>query len=185
MEVRRVKAKDAKDKDAIYIHSSAIEGVHSGTLELADAVGKAAADYRNTRVFDFGFDDPTKVEVKGAGVQRTLVQASGKWSEAGKALDSVGAQSLVDKLRDLKAKGFLTKAGGATELELTVTSNNGQRNEHVVVTKDGAGYAAKRDGEPEYYALDAQVVGDLRQAAQDVKEAVKAPASGEAQKTKK
>jgi Domain of unknown function (DUF4340) len=181
LEVRRAKALDAKGAAAVYVRSSAMEGTHMGTAELADAVGKAAADYRNARVFDFGFDDPGKVEVKGGGLQRTLTQADGKWSEAGKALDSVGAQSLVDKLRELKASGFVTKAGGGTELELTVVSSSGQRNEHVVITKDGAKFAAKRDGELEYYALDAQAVGDLRQAAQDVREAVKS----DGQKSKK
>jgi hypothetical protein len=142
-------------------------------VQLADALAKPAAQYRNTRLFDFGFDRPTRLEVKDGGTTRVFTRDDETWTEAGKTLDSIGAQSLVDKLRELKAASFANAARGAVEVELSAVSNGGKTTERLLISKDGNTFVARRDGEPEYYVLDAKAVEDLRQAANDVKEAPK------------
>jgi hypothetical protein len=61
---------------------------------------------------------------------------------------------------------------GATELEVTATSNTGKSIEKVLIAKDGDHYVAKRDGEPALYQLDPVVVTGLEKAAEDMKPAV-------------
>ena len=58
-----------KDKDNnYYAKSSAVEGVYKVAADLGDALNKGLDDFRNKKLFDFGFSDPTKIELKnGAG----------------------------------------------------------------------------------------------------------------------
>ena len=60
LEVRR-----DKDKN-VYAKSSAVDGVYKTSADVADALDKGVDDFRNKKVFDFGFSDPSKVELKGA-----------------------------------------------------------------------------------------------------------------------
>ena len=59
LEVRR-----DKDKN-VFAKSSAVEGVYKTNADLGDALEKGVDDFRNKKVFDFGFSDPNKVDVKG------------------------------------------------------------------------------------------------------------------------
>ena len=120
--------------------------------------------------------------MKGTGVSRLLIQSDGKWSEGGKPLDSIGAQSVVDKLRELKAVSFAAKPGAEANLELIVVSSNGQRTEHVTVGTAGSGFVARREGEPQYYVLDPKAWSDLLQAAMDVKAVTPVPKPAASQK---
>jgi len=128
---------------------------------------KSADDFRNKKVFDFGFSDPNKVDLKGA----SYVKDGDKWKLAGKAMDNTSVQNLIDKLRDLSATKFAEKGGGAPVFEATVMSNGGKRVEKVVITKQGNDFFAQREGEPSIYVLDGKAVEDLQKAAADVKEA--------------
>src|ERR1035437_7596277 len=166
MEVRR-------DKDKkVFAKSSAVEGLYKANADLADAVEKSVDDFRNKKLFDFGFSDPNKVEVKGA----SYTKVGDKWTANGKTMDNSSVQTLIDKLRDLAATKFAEKGGGEAVLAATVASNSGKRTEKVVISKQGTQYFAQRDGEPSIYELDAKVVEDLQKAASDVKEAPPEPA---------
>ena len=59
LEVRR-----DKDKN-VFAKSSAVEGIYKTSADLADALEKGVDDFRNKKVFDFGFSDPSKVDVNG------------------------------------------------------------------------------------------------------------------------
>ena len=161
MEVRR-----DKDKN-VYARSSAVEGVYKANADLADALEKGLDDFRNKKLFDFGFSDPGKVDIKGA----SYTKAGDKWAAGGKTMDNSSVQNLIDKLRDLAATKFAEKGGGEPVLEASVVSNSGKRTERVVISKQGAQYFAQRDGEPSIYELDGKVVDDLQKAAADVKAA--------------
>src|ERR1035441_7634731 len=76
MEVRR-----DKDKN-VFAKSSAVEGVYKANADLADGVDKGVDDFRNKKVFDFGFSDPSRVEVKGTG----YTKAGDKWTANGKTM---------------------------------------------------------------------------------------------------
>ncbi len=54
---------EGKDKD-YYAKSSVVDGVHKVSKDLGDGVDKALDDFRNKKIFDFGFSDPTKIEFK-------------------------------------------------------------------------------------------------------------------------
>ena len=166
LEVRR-----DKDKN-VFAKSSAVDGVFKVNADLADAVDKGADDFRNKKVFDFGFSDPSKVELKGVA----YTKEGDKWKNGAKVMDNATVQNLIDKLRDLAATKFAEKGGGTPVFEATVTSNSGKRVEKVAISKQGDQYFAQRDVEPSIYELDAKSVDDLIKAATDIKEAAPEPA---------
>lgn len=159
LEVRKGKEKD------YYAKSSAVEGIAKVPADLGDGVDKALDDFRNKKLFDFGFNDPSQVAV---GAQ--LFQKSGeKWMSGGGQMDSAGVQTLIDKLRDLTATGFADKTAGEAFVALSATSSDGKKAERVSVTKQGDAYYATREGEPAIYKLDPKAVDDVQKAAAAVK----------------
>ena len=157
-----------KDKDNnYYAKSSAVEGIYKVASDVGDGLNKGLDDFRNKKIFDFGFSDPTKIDVKGA----TYTKAGDKWMSGSKTMDNGSVQTLIDKLRDLAASKFAETGGGQPVFDAAVTSNNGKRVEKVTVTKQGDKYFAQREGEPSIYELDASTVTDLQNAASAVKEA--------------
>jgi hypothetical protein len=161
-----------KDKDKnYYAKGSAVEGIFKITSDVGDALDKGADDFRNKKIFDFGFTDPSKLEIKnGAGAAVTYTKSGDKWMSGSKAMDNSTVQNLIDKLRDLSATKFPAEGGGAPAFEATVTSNSGKRVEKAAITKQGTQYFAKRENEPSIYELDSKAVEDLQKAASDVKE---------------
>jgi hypothetical protein len=161
-----------KDKDKNYFaKSSAVEGIYKIPADVGDALDKGLDDFRNKKVFDFGFSDPSKVEVQGAVYTKT----GDKWMSNGKAMDNSSVQTLIDKLRDLAAAKFAEAGAGEPVFTATVTSNNGKRVEKVTLRKQGTRYLAQRENEPSIYELDGKAVDDLQSAAKDVKEAAPEP----------
>ena len=157
-----------KSKDDYLAKSSVVEGVHKITKDMGEGVDKALDDFRNKKLFDFGFADPAKVEVKDGGKTVTFEKSGENWMAGGKKMDGTSIQALIDKLRDLAATKFVDSGFTAPSLELTVVSNDGKRTEHVQIASNGI---AKRDGDASLYQLDPNVLNDIRSAAGDVKEA--------------
>jgi hypothetical protein len=156
-----------KDKDkTYYAKSSAVDGIYKVTADLGDGLDKKVDDFRNKKLFDFGWTDPNKIEIGKA----TFEKNGEKWMSGAKQMDSSSVQSMVDKLRDLAASKFLDTGGGMPVLDITVTSNNGKRVEKVSITKQGDAFLAKRESESSIYQLDGKAVEDLQKAANDVKE---------------
>jgi hypothetical protein len=161
-----------KDKDTYYAKSSVVPGVFKATPELATGVDKSVDDFRNKKLFDFGFNDPNKVEMHVDGKTYSFQKGGEDWFSNGKKQDSVSLQSLLDKLRDLTATKFIdTGTLGAPTIDITVASSNGKLTEKVLIAKQGADYIAQRENEPALYGLDAKSVDDLSHAASDVKAA--------------
>jgi hypothetical protein len=156
-----------KNKDNYYAKSSAVAGVYKVSTDFGKAVDKSLNDFRNKKLFEFGFNDPSKVELKGA----SYIKSGDKWMSGAKTMDNSSVQNLIDKLRDLTAATFDERGGGEPVLEATVTSNMGKRVEHLTISKQGNQYFAKREDEPSIYGIDSKAVEDLQKAAADVKEA--------------
>ena len=159
-----------KDKNT-FAKGTAAAGAYKVSSDLADALDKGLDDFRNKKLFDFGFSDPSKVELKTAIYTKT----GDKWMSGSKTMDNGTVQTLIDKLRDLAAMKFVDKGGGTDAFTATVTSNSGKRVEKVTITKLGNQYFAQRENEPSIYELDSKVVDDLTKAAADVKEAAPEP----------
>ena len=160
-----------KDKDKnYYAKSSAVEGIYKVISDFGDGLDKGLDDFRNKKLFDFGWNDPTKLEIHNGTAQATYQKSGEKWMSGGKQMDGPSIQSLVDKLRDLTSTKFLDSGSGASIFEATVTSNDGKRVEKVSIWKQGDKYYAKRESEPTVYELDTKAVEDSRRLLASVKE---------------
>ncbi len=154
-----------KDKDKnYYVKSSSVEGIYKVAADLGDALDKSPDDFRSKKLFDFGFAEPTKVQLQNATYQKV----GEKWMSGSTEMDSISIQGLIDKLRELSASKFADKSGGTPVFEAAVTANdskNNPRTEKVTIAKQGDKYFATRSSEPGVYELDAKAVEDLQKAA--------------------
>src|ERR1041385_2630783 len=61
-----------KDKDkTYYAKSSAVEGIYKVQNDLGEAMNKAVDDFRNKKLFDFAWSDPTKVQIGNVTYQKS------------------------------------------------------------------------------------------------------------------
>jgi hypothetical protein len=158
-----------KNKDDYYAKSSTVAGVFKATPELGMGVDKSLDDFRNKKLFNFGFNDPSKIEMHANGKTYAFQKGGDDWFSNGKKMDSTSVQSFLDKLRDLSATKFVdTGSLGTPSIDITVVSKT---TEKVLIAKQGSDYIAQRENEPALYGLDAKTVDDLSQAASDVKPA--------------
>lgn len=161
-----------KVKDDYYAKSSTVAGVYKVPADLGTGVDKSVDDFRNKKLFDFGFNDPSKIEMHVNGKFYGFQKGGDDWFSNGKKMDSVSVQSFLDKLRDLSASKFIdTGSLGAPTIDITVVSMDGKTTEKVLIAKQGSDYVAQRENEPALYGLDSKTVDDLTQAAADVKPA--------------
>ena len=156
-----------------YAKSSATEGVSRVGNDLGDVLGKSIDDYRNTKIFDFAFSDPTKVSFQDGGKTVAYEKIKDKWMANGKEMDSTSLQAFIDRLRDLSATKFVDTGFTKAAITIVVTSNEGKRTETVELAPAATGtdYIAQRRGEEGLYQISADAVKELRQAASDVKAA--------------
>jgi hypothetical protein len=161
-----------KNKDNYYAKSSVVEGVYKVGTELGQALDKSLDDFRNKKLFDFGYSDPDKIELH-SGAKACFVTKGGAdwWGADGKKLDAGSVQELISKLRDLTASKFVDSGFTQPEIEATVVSNDGKRVEKALISKSGNGYVARRENEPALYGLDSGPVEDLQKAVEAVKPA--------------
>lgn len=159
-----------KVKDDYYAKSSAMDGAYKITKEIGDGLNKSLEDFRNKKVFDFGFSDPTRIEIKDAGQSKVIEKSGENWTSGGKTMDSISVQNLIDKLRDLSAVKFADSGFTTPSLELTVTSKDGEKTEKVQIATAGSNFLARRDNDSSLYQLDGTAVNGLRDAAAGVRE---------------
>jgi len=164
-----------KAKDDYYAKSSMVDGAYKITKEIGDGLNKSLDDFRNKKVFDFGFSDPTRIEIKDGGQTKVIEKSGENWTSGGKSMDSISVQNLIDKLRDLAAAKFVDSGFTTPSLELTVVSNDGKRTEKVQIASAGSNFLARRENDSSLYQLDAKSVEDLREAAAGVREAPPPP----------
>jgi DNA-binding beta-propeller fold protein YncE len=153
-----------KAKDNSYYAKSSV-GIYKTAGDLGDSFTRGVDDYRNKKLFDFGFNDPTKVEINGVAYQKS----GDKWMSGATQYDSGSLQSMIDKLRDLSATKFSEKMAGTQAFTFGITSGDKNRYEKVTIDKDGDAYDAQRDGDPTVYVIDSKTIDDLQKAAAGVK----------------
>jgi hypothetical protein len=158
-----------KSKDDYYAKSSQVEGVQKLSQDFGKMFDKKLDDFRNKKLFDFGFNDPSHIEIKDNGKTTDIDKSGENWTSQGKNLDSVSVQAMLDKLRDLQAAKFAENGFTTPQVELTVVSDSGKKTEKVEIAAAGSNFLAKRDGDATLYQLDSTAVSDLRKAAGDVK----------------
>lgn len=159
-----------KNSDNYYAKSSAVDGAYKVTSDLGQAIDKGLDDFRNKKVFDFGFSDPNKIELHDGNKAYFLTRSGEDWWSNGKKMDPSSVQPFAAKLRDLTADKFPTSGFAGPVIEVTVSSDDGKRTEKISIAKAADGYIAKRDNEPALYQLSSSSIDDLRKAAEEVKE---------------
>jgi hypothetical protein len=161
-----------KSKDDYYAKSSLVPGVFKAAADLGTGVDKSLDDFRNKKLFSFGFNDPSKIDIHANGKTFSFQKGGDDWFSNGKKLDSTSVQALLDKLRDFSASKFIDSGTlGAPGIDIAVVSNNRKLTEKVSIAKQGSDYVAQRENEPALYGMDTKTVDDLVQAASDVKPA--------------
>lgn len=167
-----------KNKDDYYAKSSGVPGVYKVLSSVSTSVDKSLDDFRNKKLFDFGFVDPEKIEIHDGAKSYFLTRSGSDWWSNGTKMDESSVSTLVADIRDLIATKFPDSGFTAPSVDVTVTSDNGKRVEKVLIAKNGDRYIAKRENEPALYELGAAAITDLQKAAADVKPApVPPPAS--------
>jgi len=161
-----------KSKDDYYAKSTAVPGIYKVTSDVGQGLDKNVDDFRNKKLFDFGFDEPGKVELHD-GAKAYFFTKGGQdwWSADSKKLDSATVQPLIDKIRELSASKFVDSGWTSPDIELFVTSGDGKRVEKVLIGKSGDNYTAKRENDLALYRLDSASVTDLQKLVADVKPA--------------
>ena len=161
-----------QSKDDYYAKSTAVPGIYKVSSDLGKELDKTVDDFRNKKLFDFGYDDPNKIEIHD-GAKAYFLTKGGQdwWSADSKKMESSSVQALVDKIRELSASKFVDSGFTTPALEVTVTSNDGKRVEKVLISRSGDTCVAKRDNEPALYQLDSSSVADLQKVAAGVKPA--------------
>ena len=163
-----------KSKDDYLAKSSAADGAYKVDASLGTTLERSLNEFRNKKLFDFGFEDPGKLEIHEGQKSWFLARSGNDWWFNDKKTDSTAVESLVEKLRDLTATGFPTSGFSSAEIAVTVTSGQGKQVEKVMISKLGDHYTARRDNEPSLYELSASDVNDITAAADSIKPATAA-----------
>ena len=164
-----------KNKDDYYGKSSVTDGAYKIANDLAQGLDKSLDDFRNKKLFDFGFADPTRVEVHDGAKNYVFMHTAPDWFQDAKKLDAAGVDNLVEKLRDFSAVKFPDAGFRSADIGVQVASIDGKRVEKIQISKNGDRYIAKRENEPTLYELNAADVQAIESAADGVKPAA-APA---------
>jgi Domain of unknown function (DUF4340) len=158
-----------KSKDTYYAKSTAVEGAYKIDSSLGQAVDKGLDDFRNKKVFDFGFSEPTKIEMHSGTKAYFLSKSGPDWWSNGKKMDAGSTQDFVSKLRDLTADKFVESGFANPSIDIAVTSDEGKRVEKVFISKSGDNYIAKHESESTLYQVDASSVDALKKSADEIK----------------
>jgi hypothetical protein len=161
-----------KRNDDYYAKSSVLSGIYKVSANSAVSLDKSLDDFRNRKLFDFGYQDPDKLEIHDGSKSYFLTRAgSDWWGPDGKKLDEASVLMLLSKIRELSAEKFTDSGFTTPTLEIAVTSNDRKRIEKVYIVKGKDTYIAKRESEPALYELPASSVVDLQKSAADLKPA--------------
>jgi hypothetical protein len=163
-----------KSKDDYYAKSSAVEGEHKIPSNAGTGLDKSLDEFRNKKLFDFGFADPDKLEIHDGSKSYFLSRSNSDWWSNGTKLHNAEVMTLMAQIRDLTATRFTNSGFTTTLLDLAVTSDNGKRTERVLISKNEDHFIAKREGEPALYEVAASAFSELQKSAADLKPATPA-----------
>jgi Domain of unknown function (DUF4340) len=160
-----------KEKDTYYAKSSLVIGVYQVDSALGQAVDKSLDDFRNKKLFDFGFSEPGKVEMHDGSKSYFLTKGGQDWWSNGVKMDPAAVESYISNLRDLSASKFIQSGFTNPTVQVSVTSEDGKRSEKISIAKSDSNYVAKRENDPTLYQLDSSAVDALLKSAADIKPA--------------
>ena len=171
----------AKSKDdSYYAKSSDLGGVYEVSSTMAEGLDKPLDDYRNKKLFDFGFKEIAALALRDGGTRLRVEKKDEKWvlsSQGDRELDSEKVQTVIDSLRSLAATGFPSDdAADQSEygldqpaIEAEVTVADGESSEKVLITEaaNDRVYAA-REGQPTTYEVEKSAAEEIERAIQEL-----------------
>jgi hypothetical protein len=163
-----------KSKDTYYAKSTAVDGAYKIDSGLGKTLEKNVDEFRDKKLFAFGYDDPNKIEMHNADKAYFLTRGTGgvdDWWSNGKKMDGANVDSVISDLRDLTATSFPASGFSTPAISVAVVSQDGKRSEKIQIAKSGDHYIAQRENDPTLYELGASAVDGLLKAAQDLKPA--------------
>jgi hypothetical protein len=169
LQVRKTQV--GKTEVMYYAKSSAVEGIYKINSDLGQALDRSVDDFRNKKLFNFGFGEPNKVQLHIGPKAYFLTRSGEDWWQDGKKMDAGTVQSLISKLRDFTADKFVDSGFADSAIDVSVTSDDGKRVERVLLAKSKDDYVAQRENDPAFYQLNSRSVDDLQKAADEVKPA--------------
>ncbi len=161
-----------KVKDDYYAKTSIANGFYKVTGNLGPQFEKKLDDFRNKKLFDFGFGEPSKIEMHDAGKAYYFTRSGEDWWSAdGKKLEPDAIEELVGKLRDVQATRFADSGFGSPILEITVISTDGKAQQEVLIAKASSGnaFVARRQNDSTLYVLAESTITDLQKLAATIK----------------
>ena len=181
-----------KDGDRYLARSSDMSGVYEVPATFAEGLDKQLEDFREKKLFGFGFAPLEEITVRDGDVSATLAKKEDKWaltSDSDREVSAENAQTLIDALRNLSAIGFpsdnpasLDRFGlktPAIEAE-ALSADEGAKPEKVLLSDPSAERVyATRSGEASVYEVEKAPAQEIRRAL----EALLAPAELEENQT--
>jgi hypothetical protein len=170
----------AKD-NTYYAKTTAYPGIYRVEASLAEGLNKKLDELRNKKLFDFGWTDPQKVEIRDGQLRMTIEKKDTKWLQTdanNKELAADKVQTLIDQLRNLSATAFPSNEASAQAkyglnqplAEARVTSDDGKRVERVLIAAGPASkYYAARENEPATYEIEQSTYDGLHKAVEALK----------------
>jgi len=163
-------------KDRYYATSSVVPGVYQVPATLGTDLDKSLDDLRNKQLFDFGFQDPNKIEVQDGSKSYFLTRSGSDWWDSnGTKLDSGRVEDLVGALRELQATKFPASGFATATLSVTVVHHDGKTVERMSAARSGDSYIAKRDNESAWYGLPASSITSVQAALANLQPVAPAP----------
>ncbi|HEY6489970.1 MAG: DUF4340 domain-containing protein [Terracidiphilus sp.] len=160
-----------KNKDDYFAKSSIVDRVYKVDSSVGTALSKSLDDFRNKKLFDFGFETPSKIEFHAGSKSWFLTHSGNDWWSNGKKMEGAAVDALVENLRNLTAASFPDSGFTTPAIEATVTSSDGKQKETVLIANSGT---AKRDKEPALYQLAPSTVTNLTNSFNALKPAASA-----------
>ena len=152
---------------------------------LLDDLKKDTAEFRQKDLFDARSFNATRLQIDRGGQTFAFEKAKAKnkdgkeeekWrqvSPTARDVDAAKMESLIGSVTQLRASGFAdakAKTGlEKPEMTMTVKSDEGRREEKVIVARSGADAYAQRNGEPGAARVEAASVDNIVKALEALK----------------
>ncbi len=169
------------EETVYYARSSHLPGVFSVGSTLALSFDKEVADFRDMKLFDFGYVDPARVEVRAGDDAVSIIRVEDQWqleSDGGRGLEGELVQTLLDRLRGLTATEIRSDSAAAQArygldaptIEASVTpAGEDAATERVRVTSpDQAPVYAARESEPSTFEVERSAAENIVRSVEEV-----------------
>jgi hypothetical protein len=161
-----VQAELRGEPGATYASSDSISGIYPVAAEFDNYLRKPVEDFRDLRIFRFGFADVFELSYEGPAGKLQLRKPNENWLREDRKVDAAKANKLVDELRSSNATAFLEgeAPGDATH---TVRLDVADGREEIVrfYAGEDSDRFAVRSGERGYYKVSERFLKDLDTAA--------------------